>query len=61
MESVTFEDAYARLEAAVNALQDGQMPLERGIVFAKDIVVNHDHGRAMLFSEILQFSFRHND
>jgi len=31
MESLTFEDAYAQLEAAVTALQDGQMPLERAL------------------------------
>ena len=31
MESLTYEDAYAQLEAAVTALQDGQMPLERAL------------------------------
>ena len=36
MESVTFEDAYARLEAAVNALQDGQMPLERALQYYEE-------------------------
>jgi len=36
MESVTFEDAYARLEAAVNAFQDGQMPLERALQYYEE-------------------------
>jgi exodeoxyribonuclease VII small subunit len=31
MEQVTFEDAFAQLEAAVSALQDGQMPLEQAL------------------------------
>jgi exodeoxyribonuclease VII small subunit len=28
MEALTFEEAFEKLEAAVEALQDGQMPLE---------------------------------
>jgi exodeoxyribonuclease VII small subunit len=31
MEQVTFEEAFAQLEAAVSALQDGQMPLEQAL------------------------------
>lgn len=31
IESLTFEEAYVQLEAAVNALRDGQMPLERAL------------------------------
>jgi exodeoxyribonuclease VII small subunit len=31
MEALSFEEAYARLEAAVAALHDGQMPLERAL------------------------------
>jgi exodeoxyribonuclease VII small subunit len=31
IESLSFEEAYAQLEAAVNALRDGQMPLERAL------------------------------
>jgi exodeoxyribonuclease VII small subunit len=31
METLTFEEAFAQLEAAVAALQDGQMPLERAL------------------------------
>jgi exodeoxyribonuclease VII small subunit len=29
--ALSFEEAYERLEAAVAALQDGQMPLERAL------------------------------
>jgi exodeoxyribonuclease VII small subunit len=36
METLTFEDAYARLEAAVSALQDGQMPLERALQYYEE-------------------------
>ncbi len=35
-ESLTFEEAFARLEAAVAALQDGQMPLERALHFYEE-------------------------
>jgi len=31
MENLSFEEAYARLEIAVAALQDGQMPLEQAL------------------------------
>jgi len=30
-EALSFEEAFERLEAAVTALQDGQMPLERAL------------------------------
>ena len=33
MEMLSFEEAYAELEAAVNALRDGQMPLERALQY----------------------------
>ncbi|TMC39683.1 MAG: exodeoxyribonuclease VII small subunit [Chloroflexi bacterium] len=36
MESLTFEEAYAQLEAAVTALQDGQMPLERALQYYEE-------------------------
>jgi exodeoxyribonuclease VII small subunit len=36
METLNFEDAYARLEAAVSALQDGQMPLERALQYYEE-------------------------
>ncbi len=31
MESLSYEEAYAQLETAVSALQDGQMPLEEAL------------------------------
>jgi len=31
MEQLTFEEAFAQLEAAIAALQDGQMPLESAL------------------------------
>ncbi len=31
MEELTFEEAFAQLEAAIAALQDGQMPLESAL------------------------------
>jgi exodeoxyribonuclease VII small subunit len=31
MKSLSFEEAFAQLEAAVAALQDGHMPLERAL------------------------------
>lgn len=31
METLSFEDAFTQLEAAVAALQDGQLPLERAL------------------------------
>ena len=36
MEALTFEEAYAQLEAAVTALQDGQMPLERALQYYEE-------------------------
>jgi len=35
-ESLSFEEAYAQLEAAVTALQDGQMPLERALQYYEE-------------------------
>lgn len=31
METLSFEDAFAQLEAVTAALQDGRMPLERAV------------------------------
>ena len=31
METLSFEEAFARLEATIAALQDGKMPLERAL------------------------------
>ena len=36
MEALTFEQAFEQLEAAVEALQDGQMPLERALHYYEE-------------------------
>jgi exodeoxyribonuclease VII small subunit len=36
MESLSFEEAFTRLEAAAAALQDGQIPLERALHFYEE-------------------------
>ena len=36
METVSFEEAFEQLEAAVAALQDGRMPLERALHYYEE-------------------------
>ncbi len=36
MEALSFEEAFAELETAVTALQDGQMPLERALHYYEE-------------------------
>jgi exodeoxyribonuclease VII small subunit len=36
LEALSFEEAFAELEAAVAALQDGQMPLERALHYYEE-------------------------
>jgi exodeoxyribonuclease VII small subunit len=36
MEALSFEEAYAKLEEAVIALRDGQMPLERALQYYEE-------------------------
>jgi exodeoxyribonuclease VII small subunit len=36
MEALTFEEAFEQLEAAVEALQDGQMPLESALHYYEE-------------------------
>ncbi len=36
MESFTFEEAFAQLEATVAALQSGQLPLERALQYYEE-------------------------
>ena len=36
METLSFEEAFAQLEASVAALQDGQMPLERALHYYEE-------------------------
>ena len=49
METVSFEEAFAQLEAAVAALQDGQVPLERALHYYEEGVRLAQH-----CSELLQ-------
>jgi exodeoxyribonuclease VII small subunit len=49
METISFEEAFAQLEAAVAALQDGHMPLERALHYYEEGV-----RLAQLCSELLQ-------
>ena len=36
MEELSFEEAFAQLEAAVTALQDGKLPLERALQYYQE-------------------------
>ena len=36
MEELSFEDAFTQLEAAVAALQDGKLPLERALQYYQE-------------------------
>ena len=36
MESLSYEDAFEQLEAAVTALQDGKLPLERALQYYEE-------------------------
>ncbi len=36
MESLSYEEAFAQLEAAVTALQDGKLPLERALHYYQE-------------------------
>ncbi len=36
MQSLSYEDAFAQLEAAVDALQDGKLPLERALQYYEE-------------------------
>jgi exodeoxyribonuclease VII small subunit len=36
METLSFEEAFERLEAAIAALQDGKMPLDRALQQYRD-------------------------
>jgi exodeoxyribonuclease VII small subunit len=36
MESLSYEDAFAKLEAAVTALQDGKLPLDRALQYYEE-------------------------
>ena len=36
MEELSFEEAFAQLEAAIAALQDGKLPLERALQYYQE-------------------------
>ncbi len=36
MQSLSYEDAFAQLEVAVTALQDGKLPLERALQYYEE-------------------------
>lgn len=48
MEALSFEDAFAQLEAAVTALQDGRMPLERALQYYQEGMKLAQHCQELL-------------
>ncbi len=48
MENLSFEEAFAQLEAAVAALQDGQLPLERALHYYEEGVKLAQHCNELL-------------
>lgn len=48
MEEMTFEEAFARLEAAVTSLQDGQVPLERALHYYEEGMKLAQHCNVLL-------------
>ncbi len=48
MEALSFEDAFAQLEVAVAALQDGRMPLERALQYYQEGMKLAQHCQELL-------------
>lgn len=48
MENLSFEEAFAQLEAAVAALQDGQLPLEGALHYYEEGVKLAQHCNELL-------------
>ncbi|HEU5228058.1 MAG TPA: exodeoxyribonuclease VII small subunit [Ktedonobacteraceae bacterium] len=48
METLSFEEAFTQLEAAVAALQDGKMPLERALQYYQDGMKLAQHCNVLL-------------
>jgi exodeoxyribonuclease VII small subunit len=48
MESLSFEEAFTRLEATVAALQNGQMPLERALDYYDEGMKLAQHCKELL-------------
>lgn len=48
MELLSYEEAFAQLEAAVTALQDGKLPLERALHYYEEGMKLAQHCDALL-------------
>ena len=48
METLSFEDAFTQLEAAVSALQDGNLPLERALDYYEQGMKLSQHCQTLL-------------
>ena len=48
MEETTFEEAFAQLEEAVSALQDGQMPLDQALRYYQEGIKLAQHCNELL-------------
>ncbi len=48
MESLSYEEAFEQLEAAVTALQDGKLPLERALQYYEEGMKLAQHCDALL-------------
>lgn len=48
METLPFEEAFAQLEAAVTALQDGKLPLERAMQYYQEGMKLAQHCNTLL-------------
>ncbi len=48
MDTLSYEDAFAQLEAAVSALQDGHLPLERALDYYEQGIKLAQHCQSLL-------------
>lgn len=48
MDQLSFEEAFAQLESTVNALQDGQMPLEEALAYYQEGMKLAQHCNVLL-------------
>lgn len=48
METLSFEEAFAQLEEAVTALQDGKLPLERAMQYYQEGMILAQHCNSLL-------------
>ena len=61
MEQLSFEDAFAQLEATVAALQDGQLPLEQALQRYQDGMKLAQHCNELLQKAELTVQQLNND